>query len=214
MAIRLFLNLRYLEPDRPDDTYVYFPGLRRVRRVGVNGRGGQLGTVLGTDYDADSFWGFSAQIAHWSFRVLAEKDILAIVHSQPTRAASTQPSVWCAPRDGRHGVVAALPCVAWEKRRVWVVEATPSGYSGPYAYSKRVLYIDREFFFPLIAESYDRRGELWKTIVHGVSYTKKPYTGFATQAAENGHQAHGADDEWLFIPNWVLIDLQQVRATA
>ena len=220
LAGMLFLNLRYLEPDRPDDTYVYFPEARRVRRVGVNGRGGQLGTVLGTDFDVDSFWGFSAQIAQWSFRVLAEKDILAIVHGQPSGASSTQPSVWCAPRDGRHGILAALPCMTWEKRRVWVVEATPSEYSGPYAYSKRVLYVDREFFFPLIAESYDRRGELWKTIVHGVSYTTKPYPGFVTQAAETGQPADGADDaddaddEWLFIPNWVLIDLQQVRATA
>ena len=179
---QLVLNRHYLTPDRADDTYVYSPELRRVRRIGANSRGGPLGTILGTDYDVDSFGGFNASIFRWTFRILSQKDILAVVHTDKYGDGS----VWCAPRDGSHGILAALPCVSWEKRRVWVVEATPTGYAKPYAYSKRILYIDQEFFFPLIAESYDQRGELWKVIVHCVSYTHKPYKGYPANPLHGG----------------------------
>ena len=80
--------------------------------------------------DPDSFWGFRGKMHHWTFKVLAEKDILAVVHS----GKYGDRSAWCAPRDGTHGIVAALPCVLWEKRRVWVLEATPSHFPGTYAY--------------------------------------------------------------------------------
>ena len=152
----LGLDFRYLSPNVPDDTYTYFPERRQVRRLSMADRGGPLAGVLGTDYDIDSFWGFDSKMSYWSFRVLEEKDILAVMHS----GKYGDRSAWCAPRNGTQGILAALPCVSWEKRRVWVIEATPTGYNGRYAYSKRILYIDQDVFFPLIAEIYDQRGEL------------------------------------------------------
>ncbi len=120
----LGLDFRYLSPDVPDDTYTYFPERRQVRRSSMADRGGPLAGVLGTDYNIDSFWGFDSKMSYWSFRVLAEKDILAVMHS----GKYGDRSAWCAPRNGTQGILAALPCVSWEKRRVWVIEATPTGY--------------------------------------------------------------------------------------
>jgi len=198
------LSLSYLSPDMPDDTYLYIPQLRRVKRLGIANRGD---SVWGTDFDIDSYWGFNAKLSYWTFRVLADKEILAVVHS----GKYGDRSVWCAPRDGKHGIVAALPCVSWEKRRVWVVEATPTGYPRSYAYSKRVLYIDQDFFAPLIQEMYDQRGELWKSLLLCFFSAKVPYGGYPVWPLEGGK--YNYEDEWPFIPNGLMVDMLRVQAT-
>jgi hypothetical protein len=198
------LSMSYLSPDIPDDTYMYIPLLRRVKRLGIANRGDM---VWGTDFDVDSYWGFNAKLAYWTFRVLAEKEILAVVHS----GKYADRSVWCAPRDGQHGFAAAFPCVLWEKRRVWIVEGTPTGYPRPYAYSKRILYIDQDFFAPLLQEMYDQRGELWKSLLLCLFTTKRPYWGYPVWPLTGGK--YNYEDEWPFIPNGVMVDMQQVHAT-
>jgi Protein of unknown function (DUF1329) len=202
------LDIHYLSPERADEAYAYFPETRKVRRLSVSDRGGPLAGVMGTDYDIDSFLGFNGNLHHWNFRMLAEKDILAVVHS----GKYGDRSAWCAPRDGTHGILAALPCVSWEKRPVWIVEGTPRNFSSEYAYSKRVLYIDREFFFPLLSEIHDQRGELWKGLLHCMFYTKAPYEGYPAKPQEGARYHY--QEEMPFMPNWVLIDFQQVHATA
>ncbi len=201
------LDIRYLDSATADDTYAYFPETRRVRRLSMNDRGSTLGSLLGTDYDIDSFLGFNGNIRYWQFRLLAEKEVFAVVHG----GKYGDQSAWCAPRDGSHGILAALPCVSWEKRRVWVIEAIPNSYQDLYSYSKRVLYIDQDFFFPVISELYNQRGELWKGLVHCVFYTTKPYTEYPTTPLDGAK--YNYTEEQPFIPNWVLLDLQQVHAT-
>ena len=198
------LTLSYVAANTPDDTYLYLPQLRRVRRIGIANRGE---AVWGTDVDVDSFWGFAAKLSYWSFRVITEKDILAVVHS----GKYGDRSVWCAPRDGQHGFLGALPCVVWEKRRVWVIEATPTGYPRPYAYSKRILYIDQDFYAPLIQEMYNQDGELWKALHLCFFATKSPYWGYPIWPVEGG--TYQSQEEWPFIPNGLMIDLQQEHAT-
>lgn len=198
------VNFRYLAPEIPDDTYMYLPELRRVRRISSANRSDAF---WGTDGDIDSIGGFNAKISHWTFRVLAEKEILAVAHS----GKYGDHSQWCAPRDGAHGFVAALPCVSWEKRKVWVVEGIPTGYGGQYAYSKRILYLDQDNFGPGVAEMYDKGGELWKGIVHCTFYTTKPYEGYPAKPLEGGK--YNYEDEWPFTPNGILADVQQTHAT-
>ena len=198
------LTLSYVAANTPDDTYLYRPQLRRVRRIGIANRGE---AVWGTDVDVDSFWGFAAKLSYWSFRLIAEKDILAVVHS----GKYGDRSVWCAPRDGQHGFLGALPCVLWEKRRVWVIEAKPTGYPRPYAYSKRILYIDQDFYAPLIQEMYNQQGELWKALHLCFFTTKRPYWGYPIWPLEGG--TYQTQEEWPFIPNGLMIDLHQEHAT-
>jgi hypothetical protein len=199
----LSLYIRYLSPDVPDNLYLYKPGSRRLSLKNNLNRG----DVAWGEMDLDSSWGFYGKLSLWTFRVLAEKDILAVVHS----GKYGDPSVWCAPRDGKHGILAALPCVPWEKRKVWVVEGTPTGYRGHYPYSKRILYMDQDFFGVVLTEMYDEQGELWKYFVPCLFYTQKPYEGYPAQPLKGGKYEY--EDEWPFIPNGVMVDMQKVRAT-
>ena len=194
----------YLSPTTPDDTYVWVPEMRRVRRISVASRGDP---IWGTDFDVDSYWGFNAKIGYWTFRLLAEKEILAVVHS----GKYGDETAWCAARDGKHGILAALPCVLWEKRKVWVVEGTPTGYTSPYSYSKRVFYIDQDFYAQLFQEMYNRKGELWKSFFMCYFVTTKPYWGYPIWAEEE--PAFDPSDEWPFMPNGMMLDLLAERAT-
>jgi hypothetical protein len=198
------LFFHYLSRETPEDTYVYTPEMRRVRRITFANRSDALG---GSDFDVDSMYGFNGSIAHWTFRVLAEKEILAVVHS----GKYGDPSQWCAPRDGKHGILSALPCVSWEKRRVWIVEGAPTAYPREYAYSKRIMYMDQDFFAPVIHEIYDQRGELWKAMLPCIFYTKKPYERYPSKPLPGGK--YNYEDEQQFVPNWLLVDLQQGQAT-
>jgi uncharacterized protein DUF1329 len=198
------LFFHYLSREAPEDTYVYTPELRRVRRITFANRSDALG---GSDFDVDSMYGFNGSIAHWTFRLLAEKEILAVVHS----GKYGDPSQWCAPRDGKCGILSALPCVSWEKRRVWVVEGTPTAYPREYAYSKRVMYMDQDFFAPLVHEIYDQHGELWKGMLPCIFYTKKPYEQYPAKPLSGGK--YNYEDEQQFVPNWLLVDLQNGQAT-
>lgn len=198
------LKLYHLGAEVADEHYVYDPYQRKVRRIGVADRGAD---ALGTDTDADSFLGFSGKIAHWSFKILAERDMLSVVHS----GKYGDPSQWCAPRDGGHGVLAALPCVAWEKRRVWVVEGKPTHYPGRYPYSKRIFYVDQEFFGIGLQELYDPNGALWKASLGCIWYTRKPHPRYPANPL-NGAK-YNYVEEWPFLPSAVMIDLQDKTAT-
>lgn len=196
---------RYASPSNPDDTYVYIPLTRKVHRTTNGGRGD---VTWGTDIDTDSLWGFNAKINYWNFRVLAEKEILAVVHS----GKYGDRSAWCAPRDGQHSLQSAFPCVQWEKRRVWVVEGTPApGVLGQYPYSKRILYIDQEFFAPLVEEMYDQQGELWRFFLPCYFYYPKQYVHYPPIPPTGGKDI--AVDEWAYMPNGLWGDVKQARAT-
>ena len=198
------LKLYHMAPEVADEHYVYDPYQRKVRRIGVADRGAD---ALGTDIDSDSFLGFSGKIAHWTFQILAEKEILAVVHS----GKYGDPSQWCAPQDGRHGILAALPCVSWEKRQVWVIEGTPTHYPGKYPYSKRTLYMDKEFFGSGIQELYDEQGALWKAGVGCLFYTQKPHVRYPVNPLKGAK--YNYRDEWPFLPNAVMLDLKGKTAT-
>jgi len=198
------LNNRYLGMDTPDDSYMYLPELRRVRRISVSNRSDAF---WGADMDLDSLWGFNSKISYWSFRLLGEKEILAPVHI----GKYGDHSVWCAPSDGKSGPRAFMPCnIEWEKRPVWVVEGLPTAYS-QYAFSKRVMYLDKDFFGMNFSELYDQGGELWKLWFNMFNYVSKPYEGYPTKPLTGGK--YNYQDEWAFTPYGMMADLQTVHST-
>jgi hypothetical protein len=138
------LFYRYLDSGKQDDSWIYLPQLRRVRRMSTAQRSDAL---FGQDTDADSFAGYNGQISWMNFSLLGEKVLLLSVHGQNVPAKWQQPNDW------------AFDDV-WEPRKVWVVEARSK--SSQYAYSKRVLYVDQETFLIPNSDSYDRAGQLWK----------------------------------------------------
>ena len=197
------LNMRYLNHGDPDDSYMYLPELRRVRRISVANRSDAF---WGTDMDLDSLWGMNAKIGYWTFRLLAEREILAPVH---TGHYATR-DIWCAQPDGKSGSVAFMPCTRWEKRPVYVVEGLPTGYS-QYAFSKRIFYPDREFWNMNFSEQFDQGGELWKVWFNLMVYGPKPYEGYPTKPLTGGK--YNYTDDWAFTPHGMQADLQTAHSS-
>lgn len=136
---------RYTDVTKQDDTWLYLPASRRVRRLSTAQRSDAL---FGQDVDPDSYFGFSGQLAWMTWRLIAEGEVPGCLH------AENRPVKWGA------GSADFVFDDAWEMRPVFVVEGTSK--LPQYAYGKRVLYIDQETWVVLMSDIYDRQGELWK----------------------------------------------------
>jgi hypothetical protein len=146
---------RYLDPDKQDDSWVYVPELRRVRRLSTAQRSDSL---FGQDTDADSYGGYNGHIAWMTYRLLGERTVLGSMHARNIPAKWQEPENW-------------LFDDVWEPRPVWVIEAVSKLSS--YAYGKRVLFIDKEAYLIPHSDIYDRSGELWKVWVNMYAVPKE-----------------------------------------
>ena len=179
------LGIRYLSAARQDDTWLYVPAIRRIRRMSTAQRSDSL---FGQDTDQDSYWGFSGHIAWSDWKLLGVRDVLGVVHRENFR-----------PQRCPGGADFAY-CDNWEKRKAYVIEGVSK--LPQYAYGKRVLYIDAEAWIVLNSDIYDKRGELWKVWMEFFSYRKQ-----ATPASKVVY-----DDEMGFT-SAVMIDIQMNHAT-
>jgi hypothetical protein len=150
------LSFRYLSAARQDDTWLYVPAIRRIRRMSTAQRSDSL---FGQDTDQDSYWGFSGHIAWSEWKLLGVKEVLGVVHRQHFR-----------PQRCPGGADFAY-CDNWEKRRAYVIEGVSK--LPQYAYGKRVLYLDAEAYIVLNSDIYDKRGELWKVWMEFFSFRKQ-----------------------------------------
>ncbi|MFN2376667.1 MAG: DUF1329 domain-containing protein, partial [Candidatus Binatia bacterium] len=152
-----FTFTRYQDPARQDDTWLYLPQLRRVRRLSSAQRSDAL---FGQDTDADSFEGYQGNIAWMTWRLVGEQTILGTMHAEQLPVKFGEPS-----GDFLHDDV-------WEPRKVWIVEGVSK--LPQYAYSKRVIYLDKEIFRVPFTDMYDSGGELWKVWVNNYKFAKAP----------------------------------------
>jgi hypothetical protein len=135
---------RYLDPAKQDDSWLYLPQLRKVKRLSTAQRSDAL---FGQDTDVDSYAGYNGHIAWMDYAFMGERTVVGCMHAKNIPARWQQPENW-------------LFQDAWEPRRVWVIEATTK--LKQYAYGKRVLYIDKEAYLIPHSDIYDKNGELWK----------------------------------------------------
>jgi len=181
------LSFRYIDPAKQDDTWLYLPSLRRVRRLSSAQRSDAL---FGQDTDVDSYYGYAGHIAWMSWKYLGEKEMLGAWHGQ------NYPIKW-----GTGGSDFAFDDV-WEKRKVHVVEGVSK--LAQYAYSKRVLYIDNETWAVPYSDIYDRAGQLWKVWINAFSYRKEPFPGAKLSTYPEEH---------AYLPAIVMVDMQLQHAT-
>jgi hypothetical protein len=169
---------RNVDPAVDDNVWFYMPGRRSVRRVRAeelsdsiipsNGEG--AANTYANNLDPDSYFGFSAKIENYNYKLLGLKPMLASVHAKNT------PAKPC-PFDNHRSVCPE----DWELRQLYVIEATAKplswhqkiGSSGTLI-PKRVLYIDSEGWFITASDQYDGQGKLWKTIATFNSYADRP----------------------------------------
>lgn len=181
------VSYRYLDDLRQDDTWLYLPFVRRVRRMSSAQRSDAL---FGQDIDVDSYGGYAGQIPWFDWKLLGDKPMLASLHGVRL------PPEPCK-KDG-----GMTFCENWEMRpSVYVIEGTPKVDN--YAYSKRVIYVDRETYFIIYSDLYDTGGELWKTVMQSIRTSKRP----------NPDVDFEYDEPRMFIYAFSVIDIQLMHGT-
>ncbi len=155
------LRVRYWDPDHGDDTWAYLSSNRRVRRVSESILSSSAGL---TTWDADHAGGFNAKPQEYNYKFLGDRKMLSCAHAEHS------PAQLC-PTDG-----GSTSCPEnWEMRNLYVVEITPRPErTSEILQSKTIGYIDAEMWFNPYMDSYDRKGELWKTQLYLLTYRDRP----------------------------------------
>ena len=179
-------SIRYLDPDRQDDTWLYLPTLRRVRRLSSAQRSDAL---FGQDTDVDSYGGYAGQIPWFDWKYLGEKTVLGSMH------AENFPVKWCP------GAGDFIFCDSWEKREVYVLEGTSK--QAQYAYGKRLLFIDKETYRIPFTDIYDRAGQLWKVWINQFGFRKRAAPTYGMEYP----------DEMPYLHSISMVDMQLSHAT-
>jgi hypothetical protein len=154
------ISYRYKSSDGPragarnDDTWVYVPTLRRVRRISTAQR---TDAVSGTDFTFDDFSGFFGIPPQYDWTCLGRMDVLAPVNSKIKAYPYTRDHSF-----GPYGLSFADD--RWEMRHAIQLQFVPKNADHPY--SKKILYLDVETAEMLYSFAYDHKGELWKIIYH------------------------------------------------
>ena len=156
----MLMSYRYKSSDMPradaknDDTWVYVPTLRRVRRISTAQR---TDSISGTDFTFDDLRSFFGIPPQYEWECLGEMDILGPVNS----AVKAYPYE----KDHNFGPYGlSFADDNWEMRKVWKIRFTPKNADHPYHHKD--IYVDRQSMNALYSFAYDRKEELWKIIWH------------------------------------------------
>jgi hypothetical protein len=154
------LNYRYKAADGPsaetknDDTWVYVPTLRRVRRVSSAQR---ADAVSGTDFTFDDLRSFAGIVPQYTWQCLGELDLVAPMNSKVAAYPYSRDHNF-----GPYGLSYADD--RWELRHAIKIRFTPNNADHPYHHKD--IYLDKQTLVALYSFAYDRKGELWKIIWH------------------------------------------------
>ncbi|MDJ0868249.1 MAG: DUF1329 domain-containing protein [Myxococcota bacterium] len=172
----LVLTYRYKDSDKTkaemknDDTWVYVPTLRRVRRISTAQR---TDAVSGTDFTFDDLRSFSGIVPQYTWQCLGEMEILAPMNSKVRAYPYVKDHNF-----GPYGLSYADD--RWELRKAFKVRMTPNNADHPYHHKD--IYVDKETYTALYSFAYDQKEELWKVIWHNHRWSQDDwpeYQGWA-----------------------------------
>ncbi len=143
-----------LEQAKNDDTWVYVPTLRRVRRISTAQR---TDAVSGTDFTFDDLRSFAGIVPQYTWECLGEMDIIAPMNSKVKAYPYTKDHNF-----GPYGLSYADD--RWELRKAVKIRMTPKNKEHPYHHKD--IYIDKQTMNALYSFAYDQKEELWKIIWH------------------------------------------------
>ncbi|HSV70701.1 MAG TPA: DUF1329 domain-containing protein [Methylibium sp.] len=148
-----FLNF-YL-PDAAADTPIWFytPGQRRVRKAPEFAYDVPMAAYAGILF-WDEPWGFVGRMDRFDMKLVGKKELIV-----PYNVFGVTNTMDAKAVLGKEHVNPAA--VRWEKRRVWVVEATRKE-GARHAYSKRSFFLEEDCWCLVQAEAYDNSGKLWR----------------------------------------------------
>lgn len=139
-----FFNLRYIDPKKEDDGYMWYAPFRRIRRINV---GQRTDTIDGTDMIYDDEYGWDGHILRNTYQLVGKKEMLCS-RQVDNKALKRVPGQ-------------AIPNnISRERVQTYVVEVKNKDPN--YIYSKRVWYVDPETYYVLWSEMYDDLNRYWK----------------------------------------------------
>jgi len=146
----VFLNY-YLIGDQK--VWFYTPGQRRVRMAPEFSYDVPIASYGGVIV-WDEIFGFVGRMDRFNFKLVGKKELL--VPYNVFGATNTM-----LVKDYLGPKVINPDAVRWEKRRVWIVDATRKE-DARHIYSRRTYYIDEDCWCITTSEAYDSAGNLWR----------------------------------------------------
>ncbi|MCH2171442.1 DUF1329 domain-containing protein [Myxococcota bacterium] len=162
----VLLTYRYRSSDGPpadaknDDTWVYVPTLRRVRRISTAQR---TDAVAGTDFTMDDLFSFNGIVPQYEWTCLGEHQLIAPMNTKVKAYPFEKDHNF-----GPYGLSFAND--RWEMRDTFLVRMVPKNDDHPY--SRKDIYIDKQTLTALYSFAYDQKHELWKVITHNKRWTE------------------------------------------
>ena len=138
------LEIRYADPQRDDDFYIYVPSIRRVRRAPPLQR---CEPITGAEHNPDDINGFRGKINNFNYKYLGERKVIANF-SQENLPIRRKPGDYL-PLDE-----------SWELHDAYVLEITPKDLS--YCYQKKILYIDKSTHESIWSMTWDKSNRYWR----------------------------------------------------
>jgi hypothetical protein len=163
------LTYRYKSADGPrtdarnDDTWVYVPTLRRVRRISTAQR---TDAISGTDFTFDDLFSFSGIPPQYRWECLGEMDVLAPMNTKVKAYPYSKDANF-----GPYGLSYASD--RWELRHAVKIRFYPKNPDHPYHHKD--IYIDKQTMEPLYSFAYDQKEELWKIIWHNHRWSENEF---------------------------------------
>ena len=145
-----FVVERPLIATEEDQVNSYLPSQRRVRRLSAQER---ADVYMGSDMTIDDFEAFSGRVLDFDWKLLGEKDVLAVFDARK-------------PLPLYFGPQSRVPHDRWQVRHCYVVEATPKWKGHPY--SSKIIFFDAENMNASVALAFNRKNDLWR--IFGVLY--------------------------------------------
>ncbi len=156
----MLMSYRYKSTDNPrksaknDDTWVYVPTLRRVRRISTAQR---TDAISGTDFTFDDLGSFAGIVPQYKWECIGEMDIIAPMNAKARGYPYEKDHNF-----GPYGLSYADD--NWELRHAIKIRFVPKNQDHPYHHKD--IYIDKQTMSALYSFAYDQKQELWKIIWH------------------------------------------------
>ncbi len=162
------LEIKYIEPKRGEDLWVYTAMFRRIRRYANNQR---TDSIDGTDMIYDDQDGWYTHLIHNTYDYKGRADLLVARHQDPEKLEKAEgQGYW-------NGIQR-------ERANHWVLEVKNKDKN--YIYSRQLWYLDPETWQMNFKVMYNRQGQLWK--MYELFYDEFPsYGGQTTPIFNSEH---------------------------
>lgn len=138
------LEIRYGDPKRSDDLYLYIPSIRRIRRATTTQR---CQTLAPSEFNLDDINSFNGKITDFDYKFLGEKKILANL-TQEKFPFNRKPGDYL-PLDEK-----------WHVVDTYVLEVTPK--DADYCYPRKILHLNKVTFDTHWTLMWDKKGDYYK----------------------------------------------------